>query len=63
MIRQNADDEPHFSFTAAEINKSINEQEDAEKARRWMKGHEEKLSELFAQTSEGIVLNKSAQNL
>ncbi|MEC9169193.1 MAG: hypothetical protein VX551_07390, partial [Pseudomonadota bacterium] len=41
----------HFYFTAAEIYKSINGQEDSEKARRWMKGHEENLSKLFAQRS------------
>lgn len=29
----------------------MNGQEDSRKARRWMKGHEENLSKLFAQTS------------
>ena len=51
LIRQNAADESHYYFTAAEIYKSMNGQEDSEKARRWMKGHEENLSKLFAQTS------------
>ena len=51
LIRQNAADESHFYFTAAEIYKSMSGQDDSEKARRWMKGHEEKLSKLFAQTS------------
>ncbi|MEC8377584.1 MAG: hypothetical protein VX078_22570 [Pseudomonadota bacterium] len=51
LIRQNAADESHFYFTAAEIYKSMNGQEDSEKARRWMKGHENNLSKLFDQTS------------
>lgn len=56
LICQNAADESHFYFTAVEIYQSLNRPDSSEKARRWMKSHEENLLKLFAQTSSLNVL-------
>ncbi|MEQ3645978.1 hypothetical protein [Alteromonas sp.] len=51
LVKSNAVDTSHYYFTASEIFELIHGESNAEKARRWMKSHEEKLAVLFSQTS------------
>ncbi|WP_137166770.1 hypothetical protein [Salinimonas lutimaris] len=52
LIQSEAVNESHYYFRAAEIFEQINGEKNSEKARRWMKSHDENLVALFAQTSD-----------
>ena len=52
LIEFEAADESHYYFTAVEIFELINGERSSDKARRWMKSHDENLAALFAQTSD-----------
>ncbi|QCZ93305.1 hypothetical protein [Salinimonas iocasae] len=51
LVQSEAVDESHYYFTAVEIFEQINGEGNSEKARRWMKSHDENLAALFVQTS------------
>lgn len=51
IVKLNPSDQSHYYFSNPEIYEMLNSGKDSETARRWIKSHEDKLLELFSQTS------------